>query len=867
MRLRQKEVRFISAAFSGFFSVLVLSAPQALAAAGPVACAGARTAVTPLASSHVASLSTFDALAPAGQGVRAVRSGAWSDNSTWGGQAPTGRVFIPAGLSVVVDEANTAKLKSVRVEGCLELSGVVSSRLNTEFLYVAPGGEFLAGSSQRPLPPTVTAEVIFSDFGAIDTRIDRTLTGKGLVATSRVRLYGALKTPRAKVAAAPQRGDTVVRLAAAPAGWRTGDRVILTGTRYIPQDTKGEIVLSSPTEDEVRFIRSVSGTSVTLDAPLAFDHAAPDASLGAYLVNYTRNIRFATENGANLGPSQRAHSMYMSTETTLQGIEFFEMGRTDKSRRSVNAAGLGAPTPTSNVKGRYPLHLHQQGFPADTLAPVVRGVAIWGSPGWGLAQHGGKAFVYQSNVYNAFGAAFVAESGNETGAWVENTAIKGTGVNHIVKDGGDVSSFDLGRTGDGFWMQSRLVRLHRNLAVGMTGGIGFVFFHRNNDLGDRFPLTPAYFRDALCASATMRYRNQSIDKPAILQFTENEVFASERGFHVVKERPLEPHDIRSVIDDFTAWEVANGVEITYTSRYTVMNSLIIGAEARRNRLDVTTGVEFGRNTYDLSLVNTTIRNFDYGVDLSKVQTRVFANNNRYTLAGVRISGSLRQNIENQDASDQVLSSVPARAQPRIDFAWGTGIANPNSGVNTNVTGEKIDASGRTRYPVATDEFQLTFTNFQAMLPEVGWWTLPNRERAVSVPEFFSDRIYGDVHQARWVVRLPANFGFPATLVDGSPADQGSLDIRVGPPSAANDSASVPANGAVRIAAFANDRSNDGGLRRGGHTLPRNGNIAQLGDGSFEYRPFPDYRGQDQFTYWVKNRQGVPARATVTINVN
>lgn len=865
MLSRHQGGSLVQAAFSGFFAACIFGASGA--AAAPVACGGVRTPTLPIASSQVSSLSNFDALAPANQGVRAVRSGDWSNAATWGGKAPTGRVVIPAGVSVVADAANTDRLKSVRVEGCLELSSEKNNRLNTEFLYVAPGGELLAGTASRPVPATVTAEIVFPDFGALDTRVDRTLTGKGLVAASRVRLFGALKTSRVKVAAAPRRGDTVVRLDAAPSGWRVGDRVILTGTRWIPQTTKRDVVLNSPTEDEVRFVKSVSGASVTLDAPLAFDHPAPDASLGAYLVNYSRNIRLATENGAKIIPSQRAHSIYISTETTLQGVEFFEMGRTDKSKRAVDAAKLGSPTATSNVKGRYPLHLHQQGFPADSLTPVVRGVSIWGSPGWGFAQHGGKAFVYQSNVYNAFGSAFVSESGNETGAWVENTAIKGIGVNHIVKDADDVISFDLGRTGDGFWMQSRMVRLHRNVAVGMTGGVGFIFFHRNNDLGDRFPLAPDFVRGALCTPGSMRFQNQSIDKPAILQFTENEVIASNRGFHVVKERPLEPHDIRSVIDDFKAWEVATGLDITYTSRYTVINSLVIGAKARRNKLHNTYGVVYGRNTYDLAFVNSSVRDFDFGVDLSKVSTRVFTTNNRYTLAGVKISGSLRQNIVNQDSSDQVLATAPARTAPRLDFVWGTGLANPSSGVNTNIKATKTDSSGRTPYPIAANEFRITFSNVQELMPEIGWWTLANRARATSVPEFFSDRLYGDIHQTRFVIQVPSNFGFPAKLVDGSPGDQGALDVKAGPPSAADDRASVAANGVVKINAFANDRSNDGKLGRAGHTLARNGNVMQLADGSFEYRPFPDFRGTDRFEYWVRNRQGVPAKAAVTIAVN
>lgn len=842
---------------------LIAASPAGAAAPGLVACAGARTPVTPLGSNHVGSLKLYDAIAPANTGVKAVRSGAWSDAATWGGKAPSGRVVVPAGVSVVFDLANSPVYKSVRVEGCLELSSQISNRLNTEFLYVAPNGELLAGTQNAPVPPAVISEIVFADLGPIDVKVDPKLVGKGLVAASRVRLYGALKSPRMKVAAAPKKGDTVVKLEQAPAGWRVGDRVVLTGTRWIKQTTQKEVVLASPTEDEIRHIKAISGASVTLDSALSYDHPSPDSAVGAYLVNYSRNIRLATANGATLPKSQRAHSMYMSTETTIQGVEFFEMGRTDKSVRAIDASELTSPTPTSNVKGRYPLHLHQSGFPADDVAPVVRGAAVWNSPGWGIVQHAGNAFIFQSNTWNVFGAGFVSESGNETGAWVENTAIKGVGVNHIVKDGGDVNAFDLGRTGDGFWMQSRSTRLSKNLAVGMTGGMGYVFFHRNSDLGTNVPITPAFAAKSLCQPGTMRFKPQPIESPQIAQFTDNEVIASEVGFHIVKPRPKEPHDIRSVIDNFTAWEVRKGVELTYTSRYTVKNGLLIAAKAAVG----TVGVEFGQNTYDLAIANSKIAGFEYGVNLSKTSTRVFAANNRYTVAGVTFSGIKYKPLLNQDASDQILSAMPAAKPASVAFNWGAGLVSPPpNSLYLYIKGVKTDTSGQTAYPVATDEFLMSYANFRGLAAERGWLTLTTGGKVMVVPEFYSDRLTGEVFQTSFAVKPQSYFPWPTKLIDGSPADQGKLDLKAGPPTASNDSASVSANGAVVIAAFSNDRSNDGKLLQAGHTFARNGNVLQLADGSFRYTPFPDFRGTDNFDYWVRNRQGFVARATVTVSV-
>ncbi len=808
-------------------------------------------------------LPKYDALAPISGATKAVRSGAWSDTATWGGAKPTARAFIPNGISVVADEANTANLKSVRVEGCLELSNSVSNRLNAEFVYIAPKGELLAGTASSPVPASVTAEIVFPDLGPLNASVDPQLFGKGVLAASRTRLYGAPKSSRMKVGAAPKAASAIIQLAQAPSGWRAGDRVVITGTRFIPQQFKNGALVSSATEDEVRFIKSISGATLTLDAPLAFNHNSPDPQVAAYVVNYTRNIRMATANGATIAKTQRGHSMYMSTETTLQSVEFFEMGRTDKSIRAVDASKVSSPTPTTNVKGRYPVHLHQGGFPADDVAPTVKGVAIWGSPGWGFTQHAGNAFVLQNNSWNTFGAGFVAESGNEIGAWVENTAIKGTGVNHIVKDAGDITAFDLGRTGDGFWLQSRSVRLHKNLAAGMTGGMGYVFFHRNNDLGSSLPLAPDFVLKALCQSPTMRFKPQSIEFPQIAQFTDNEAVATEVGFHVVKSTPKEPHDIRSVIDGFKAWEVKDGVELTYTARYTVTNALLIGAPLGYGG----TGVDFGMNAYDLVVSNSKISNFDMGVNLSKTLTQAFTNHMRHTIAGVTFSG-VKQSYVNQDATDQILASMPAKKPASVAFSWGTGPASMSGrGLYLYIAGTKSDMSGSIPYPVVTNEFLFNWTNLLGLTEERGWLTLTTGGRAAIVPEFYSDRLSGEIFQTTFIAKPAGSFIWPSKLNDGSIADQGLLDPKAGPPTAANDSASVAANGAVTIAVFSNDKTTDGKLLRAGHTHARNGNAFQLANGDFRYTPYPDFRGTDAFTYWIRNRQGVVARATVTVNVN
>lgn len=853
------KIAALSAAVFGAMTTLATAAP------GPIACAGAHAPVTPLSSHHLATAKSIDAIAPAGSGVKAVRSGAWSDPATWGGRTPAGRVVIPAGVGVVFDLANSPAYLSVRVDGCLELSSQTNTRLNTEFLYVAPNGELLAGTPGSPIPPSIRTEIIFSDFGAINTSIDKSLLGKGLVAASRVRIYGALKDARVKVAMAPLKGSSVVRLASAPSGWRVGDRIVVTGTRFIPQTTSSGVVLASPTEDEVRFIRAINGAVVTLDAPLKYDHAAPYSSLGAYLVNYTRNVRMASVGGAGALNSRRAHSLYMSTETTIQGAEFFEMGRTDKSVRAADVNKLTLVRANSNIRGRYPVHLHQGGFVPEAVAPVLRNIAVWGSPGWGVTHHGGTAFLFDNNTWNTFGAGFVSESGNETGAWVGNSAIKATGVDHIVKFGPDVNAFDLGRTGDGFWLQSRSIRVHKNLAVGMTGGMGFVYFHRGNDLGSRFPLTTAFTAQNLCMSEALRFGSQAIDKPQILQFSDNEVIASEVGFHITKPSPAEPHDLRSVIDNFTAWEVVDGVDITYTSRYTVKDGLISGAASPGKKLK--TGVIFGKNTYDLAVAGTKITNVDYGVDLQKQWSTTFAPSFAYAVAGAQFSNVKIATYRNRNSADQVFTTLPTVKPTTLTFKWGTAPALPTSSQYLLIEGVKKDGLGTIAYPLAPKELLVGWSNHISLSRARGWYDLTTGSRGLVYPEYYSDRLTGELFQTSFIYKMTApGFPWPSRLTNGAAAYQGTLDPNAAAPTANNDTASVNAGGSVRIRVFANDSSNDGKLLPAGHTTARNGAAEQRANGDFIYTPYPGFTGTDKFNYWVRNRQGVVSRASVTVTV-
>jgi hypothetical protein len=74
------------------------------------------------------------------------------------------------------------------------------------------------GTPARPVQADVTATVVFADLGPIDLTVDPGQLGRGVIFHGTTRIHGAEKTPFTTLASPPRAGDTVLALAAAPAG-------------------------------------------------------------------------------------------------------------------------------------------------------------------------------------------------------------------------------------------------------------------------------------------------------------------------------------------------------------------------------------------------------------------------------------------------------------------------------------------------------------------------------------------------------------------------------------------------------------------------------------------------------------------------
>ena len=791
----------------------------------------------------------------------AVKDGSWFDPRTWaGGEVPGegARVVIPAGVTVAYDGESPASIFTVRVDGALEFATDRDTFLEVDTLIVTDAGALVMGTKDDPVDADVRAVIQIADNGPIDVEWDPRLLSRGIVTLGSVEINGAEKETFLKVAVDPLKGDTTLTLEAPPEGWQVGDRLVLTGTHLV--STKGtpkDQPITVATEDEELVITAINGDVVTFDRPLQYDHEGPRADLKAYVANYSRNVVIETENAEAVPVHQRGHVMLMhSNEVAVRYAEFSELGRTDKSERAFDVGDLANIEPDSNVKGRYSLHIHRSGVDDQAHPVIVEGASVWGSPGWGFVHHDSNAIFADNAAYDVFGAAFVAETGNETGRWVDNIAIKSLGVDHIVKNGDDVNAFDLGRTGTGFWFQGRLVEAVGNVAAGVPSGAGFTYFHRGPD-GDLIAVDPA----SSGLSDALRYL-AGVDPniPAISLFSGNESFATETGLDVIKANPRQGHGVRSVIDGFTAWEVETGVHLQYTAHYTITDLDIVATDGRKPA--DTRGVHFDSNVIDVTINGASIDGFFIGVDQVKHGKSGLSGFNRgsdfdYVYIDVEVTGA-KTAFTNLSRHDTFLDGADL-VNGRLDFSGASRFIFDKG--EASISGTIVDSIGARDASPFWDPNNINREELAGAVIANGVWTTADGRRVTLIEEYIADRATGDIEKVGLFVELPARYQLPAGAIDNGLLNQASRD-----PIAGADFASVRAGEAVTIDVLANDRDPDGDKIRLDGLFSDHGRVVANDDGSVTYFADPGFSGEDSFHYFLQDANGDITKAEVVVMV-
>jgi hypothetical protein len=310
--------------------------------------------------------------------------------------------------------------------------------------------------------PPIT--IIGRDTGPMDPAADPYLLGRGIVWHGSVSMVGPAVTPWVEMADAPA-GARSVRLSALVTGWRVGDTLLIPGQEY--------------GQDEVRTLVDFDGQTAHLaDPPLAYPHTfivADGELIPPVVANLSRRVTVRSENPAL---DRRWHVMWMHTDrVSVENVAFKDGGRTDKSRPFTRPVP-GVPASLLNVVGRYGVHWHLP--PCDKARPpaTMRGCSVWGSPGWGVVNHGGNVVVEDHVSFDVFGAHLATELGGEIGAFRRFLCVKSTGAfdtpdaSHGRREPGDPNKVlgDFGTRGHAVWGQGQGVVVEDGLACGHPGG-------------------------------------------------------------------------------------------------------------------------------------------------------------------------------------------------------------------------------------------------------------------------------------------------------------------------------------------------------------------------------------------------------------
>lgn len=430
--------------------------------------------------------------------IRNLDSGDWSDSALWpGGILPgtNARVQIAEGTAVRYNLNSNTRLDCIEVQdgGRLNFATDITTKLLINELMVMPSGELTIGEINNPVSANAIAEVVFRGDTALKTgsiaapSVDPSQYGKGLIVFGKAHIHGRSINPTyLRFATEATSGDQTLQVESNPMGWHAGDMLIIPDTRQIPFTKNNTFV--SQAEEVV--IDSVSGNSITLMAPLQYDHRGPrdvhgnqgpiEASMLPHVGNLTRNVIIRSEQSTDI--TRRGHTLYLHrADVDIRYASFNDLGRTsidELDNTVIDSNGVLESIGTNQV-GRYSIHLHHLWGPHNPTNTgyqlKIIGNVMHGMKKWGMTIHDTHYGLFQGNIaYAGSGAAIATEEGNEAFNVFENNFVVHTeaGDTQGIIDVGDTDRGGVfnnrqlfGTTRDAFWFSGQYNYVRDNVAA------------------------------------------------------------------------------------------------------------------------------------------------------------------------------------------------------------------------------------------------------------------------------------------------------------------------------------------------------------------------------------------------------------------
>ena len=371
------------------------------------------------------------------------------------------------------DIVSDAPLDCVDIEGALEFRTDTDTRMTVGTVTVLETGRLEIGAVDAPVAANVTAELVTVDQ-PVDTARDPEQLTVGLIGLGTVRMHGAVKTPTfSRLAEEPLAGQTTLKLEQTVSGWKSGDKVVLPDTRQLKRGERGSEYV--PQWEELQ-VAGVSGDTITLSAPLVFNHRGARSATGAleflpHAGNVSRNVIIRSANPAGT----RGHVIFIThPDVDIRYVSFKDLGRTRMgvlNNTEYNQDGTVRRVGTNQI-GRYSLHFHHAFGPstprADGYQFTIVGNAIDDASKWGITIHNSHYGLIQENVvYNSRGAGIVTEDGTESfNVFERNFAMRSQGSGEFApRSGYGGATGDPGGEGSGFWLRGPNNTLRNNVAA------------------------------------------------------------------------------------------------------------------------------------------------------------------------------------------------------------------------------------------------------------------------------------------------------------------------------------------------------------------------------------------------------------------
>ncbi|MBZ9749974.1 G8 domain-containing protein [Deinococcus sp. HMF7604] len=362
---------------------------------------------------------------------------AWSDPATWGGAVPAAgaTVTLPAGKRVILDVSPPALAGLTIPTGSALDFAEKDLTLQSEWIMVH--GELRVGREDQPFAHhaeiLLTNTVPGEDIMGMGDRALGVMDGT-------LELHGQPRLPWTRLAATAKAGSSTLTLDRAP-DWKGGDSLTLASTDFNPGQT------------EQVTVQRVSGTTVTLGAPLKYTHWGEAITVAGRAVNERAEVGLLSRNivvGATEDAVQSrvgAHVMVMGKSIArLEGTEFVRVGQLNTLRR-------------------YPVHFHQLG---SAPASYLRGNSLHTSFNRCVVVHGTSDLRVQDNVtYDTLGHCIFLEDGDETGTLIQGNLV--TRVKAPDSKQGQNPLLESDKRPSGFWIANPANTVKNNVAAGVDG--------------------------------------------------------------------------------------------------------------------------------------------------------------------------------------------------------------------------------------------------------------------------------------------------------------------------------------------------------------------------------------------------------------